>query len=382
MTLLSPGRFLTHLVATMIGLCTLVLVVNTIADPYRLLHTPPIQGWTNAKPDSFKNSREFKAIQIRWLEAERVVLGNSRADIGIKPTTPVFAGESTAFNLALPAADMTEHLNSFKLALQSQPGIDRVLLGVDLVAFRPRADTSKDQDTAGPADEGKRSAAWLLLENLMSSSTLASSVKTIIYSVTGRTVRESYDEHGHLNRINPPGMSTALAFESHLRDVYLGGWYRDLRLSEAQLAALAELASICRERHIDLRVFISPVHAAQWEAIRNSGLEHTLEEWKRRLVKITPVWDFSGYNEVSGEPLAQRMSHYLDSSHYLPHVGDMILRRLYEKSPSDLAEGFGQLMTAENVEAQIERFRVERERWARSRPDEVRQYEAWARSSQ
>jgi hypothetical protein len=147
---------------------------------------------------------------------------------------------------------------------------------------------------------------------------------------------------------------------------------------------------LCRETQptsaetggVNLQIFISPTHAAQWEAMRNSALYPTFDEWKRRLVEITPVWDFSGYNEVSGEPLVQVMRFYLESSHYLPNVGDMILRRIYAESTEDPPTGFGQYMTRENVATLIERFHIERERWAASRPDEVRQYETWARSSE
>jgi hypothetical protein len=173
-------------------------------------------------------------------------------------------------------------------------------------------------------------------------------------------------------------MSAQRAFETHLRTVYLGGWYRDVRLGEEQFAALEELAELCRQRGIDLQVFISPVHAAQWEAALNSGLLPTLEAWKRRLVRITPVWDFSGYNDITGEPLAADMRHYLESSHYRPHVGEMVIRRIYEEPQLQLSGNFGHRTTVENIEAQLERFRHEREQWARARPQEARLYERWA----
>ncbi|GFZ91240.1 hypothetical protein [Okeania sp. KiyG1] len=73
---------------------------------------------------------------------------------------------------------------------------------------------------------------------------------------------------------------------------------------------------MCQENNIKLILFISPSHATQWEAIRATGEWSTFEEWKREVVKITPVFDFSGYNTITTEPIHNDMENYRDNSHY------------------------------------------------------------------
>lgn len=376
--MIAPRRFLVIWSAVLLACGLMVGLINLAIDPYLLVRTPPVDGWSDIKADSFRNAREFKAIQVRTLAPERIILGNSRADAGLRADHPLFAANRMGFNLALPSADMPEYLAYFKMALATQPRIDRVLLGVDLVAFRAGSASAAKAGADDPSDFAAANPALLVAGQLLSSSTLFSSLRTVVYSRLDRQPNSRYDPQGNLHRENPPGVSTAEATQQHLRSVYIGGWYQPgLRLGDEHFAALAELAQICRERQIDLQVFISPVHAAQWEMMRLHGLVPLLDTFKRRLVQITPVWDFSGYNTITAEPFGPDMRHYLESAHYRPEVGDLVMRRIYQGHGAAVPADFGHRLTVDNVEQHIERFRRERARWAATHPEEIRLYERW-----
>ncbi|MGK7936871.1 MAG: hypothetical protein AB4206_13905 [Xenococcaceae cyanobacterium] len=42
----------------------------------------------------------------------------------------------------------------------------------------------------------------------------------------------------------------------------------------------------CEQHNIEVKVFISPSHATQYEAINVAGLWSTFEQWKREVINI------------------------------------------------------------------------------------------------
>lgn len=142
---------------------------------------------------------------------------------------------------------------------------------------------------------------------------------------------------------------------------------------------------------IDLRLFISPAHARQWETLAVSGLWSKWEEWKRRLTVMNeveaaragkspfPIWDFSGYNSISTEAVPALndvniiMRYYIDSSHYTAAAGNLVLDRLFDyHSPErTLPADFGVRITPANIEAHLARIRDERERYRRTHAADV-----------
>lgn len=113
-----------------------------------------------------------------------------------------------------------------------------------------------------------------------------------------------------------------------------------------------------------MKIFISPSHAAQMEAIRIVGLWQEFEQWKRELSKMAPVWDFSGYNSITSEPVSNGMKNYLDSSHYRKNVGDLVINCLFSYQEEKVPADFGTLITPANVEAHLTKIRADREVWA------------------
>ena len=88
------------------------------------------------------------------------------------------------------------------------------------------------------------------------------------------------------------------------------------------------------------------------------------ENWKREIVAITPVWDFSGYNSITTEPVAKGMKNYLDSSHYSSEVGNLILNRLFNYQEETVTADFGILITQENIQSHLDLILVEQTSWS------------------
>jgi len=163
---------------------------------------------------------------------------------------------------------------------------------------------------------------------------------------------------------------------------------------------LERIIEIARRDNIDLRLFISPSHAYEWEALRAAGLWPTFEEWKRRLVRLlaqdarrypgaSPIalWDFSGYDTIDSEPIPApgdvqtRMRWYWEASHFTVATGALILDRVFADSPASPFAGpadFGVRITESNIEEHLKQVRADRERYRQTHGAEVAEIQAIA----
>ncbi|MFB2936418.1 hypothetical protein ACE1B6_14300 [Aerosakkonemataceae cyanobacterium BLCC-F154] len=139
--------------------------------------------------------------------------------------------------------------------------------------------------------------------------------------------------------------------------------YKDYNLSEEELAAFQAIVDTCKKRNIKLKVFIAPVHAAQLELINRAGIWSEFENWKREIVKITPVWDFASYSNLTTEPIGDRMNHFVDSVHYRDQVADLIMQRIYNYQPEKVPANFGKLISPKNIEPHLKVVREQRLNW-------------------
>ncbi len=372
----DPYRKFSNVLASFILVNAAVVVgVNALVDPYHLAGTQVLANLTELKPDSSKDTRTFKAVQVMRIRPKTIFLGTSRADIGLNPEHPALV--QPAYNLAIPAGDMYEAMRYFEHALANQPDLKQVIIGVDMVAFGVKEDGNGEQ-LAPELENTLKQTDYLpkLPPFLFSTDAFKSSVATLATNLSRSTPKDYYLSNGRLIRHNPTDRSTQDVFELHLKTAYFQHWYYDYQTSQKQLSYLQAIVDTCQQKGIDLKVFISPAHVTQWEAIHAAGLWPAFEDWKRQVVKITPVWDFSGYNSITAEPISDDMQNYLESSHYLPHIGDLVLNRVlgYE---ADIPDDFGTLVTTDTIGSHLATIRAERQAWARQNLEMVQLVEQW-----
>ncbi|MGB3511097.1 MAG: hypothetical protein WBA93_18055, partial [Microcoleaceae cyanobacterium] len=148
--------------------------------------------------------------------------------------------------------------------------------------------------------------------------------------------------------------------------------FNEYRFSNTSLSDFKRIVEICKEKNIEVKIFISPVHVIHWEVLYESGIWSIFENWKREIVKITPIWDFSNYNSITTEDISEEMENYWDSHHYSKEVGDLILNRLLSYQQESVPDDFGILMTPENVESHLVQIRNQRKLWVKGNPELVK----------
>jgi hypothetical protein len=248
-------------------------------------------------------------------------------------------------------------------AIANQDQLKKVILGIDFFMFNQNL---KNQATFSEKRLEKHTIIVSdLINSLFSIDAVDASQKTIAASGKVPDLKDGYGDNGFRPNRNMNDDKTKWRVKQSL-GVYFS-FHNNYELSQNFLDDLRKIVELCQKNNIELIVFISPSHAVQWEAVRTTKRWDVLENWKREIVKITPVWDFSGYNSITTEAIQDRMDNYVDDSHYKPSIGDRILGRVMGKN--DSTQDFGVLITPENIEQELQKTRTNRENWAKSNPD-------------
>ena len=340
---------------------------NIFVDPYGIWPAPRVHQWNWSKPKQNLHQRLFRAADIAYRQPTTVILGSSRVIYSLSPQHPALSKYQPAYNSGLSSANMYEELRYFQHALYHQPDLKLVIIGLDFFSFnryiKNRPDFSESR-LARPfllsSDSLVTTLSWSVL--LDSRETLKRNQATPDVQLFSRDGFGQYPEE--LKETQSSGYRLK-AFEhsitSHFRSPEVLGTYQ---ISEFQLANFQKIVDICRKQNIELRLFISPTHVADLEAIYAAGLWPEFENWKRRLVEIAPIWDFSGYTSINSEKISDQMLNYWDSHHYRRRVGDKILNTILDSSQSSQSTNWPITpLTQRNIEQRLQETREVQNSW-------------------
>ena len=337
---------------------------NFIMDPYGVMNTPKIHRLNKLKPTKENHTRLFKAVEVIRLKPQHIILGTSRANLGLDPRHPAFSneGSETSYNLGLQDANVYEILRYFEHAIANQSQVKNIAIGMDYLSFnehsKPKA--GFDETMLGM----QKISGRVIVNLLLSLDALSASQKTLAENVLKGRHNSEFVNGMRVLHIDKLPWTMGYFTNGFTR---LSNVYTDYQLSQKRLNDLETIVRICRENNINLKLFISPIHATQLEAIRAAGGWDTFEQWKREVAKIAPFWDFSGYNSLTTEAIATQMTYYQDSSHYRPEVGNLVLNRIFNYQLDRVPDDFGVLVTPETIESHLQQLRVDREVWASDR---------------
>lgn len=427
--------YLKQFTVCLIGTLASVLAFNFIVDPFGIYNVISIKGFNSPKVEIEKNEKLAKALLVNKVQPRSIILGSSRAEFGIDPAyarwpyTPVY-------NLALAGAD-TYLMKRYLQHAYAMNKLKEIVIGLDFFSFNIRRQQAKDfqEENLAVDSQGRLNPGFkwkILLKSLFTLSATKSSINTIWetnhfvgqiidpltglrkFSYRGRVIdlkerRARYDElkkkMGKDFKPEKAGARPHASFvrneNTYIRYVYFSGPQREYIFSDAttgqsSLNDLQEIIRFCGKERIKLFLFVSPAHARQMEAIRAIGLWPVFEQWKRELVKLVAdesgagdetisLWDFSGYNSITIEdvPEADLMKGYLDSAHYQPDVGDMILDRMFQHSSDRLNKhsDFGRRLTMGNIESVLAMIRGEQKRYHQLHARDVLEVEEIARKA-
>ncbi len=255
-------------------------LVIVAVDPYDFF------GVSRLVPDADKQEISFrlhyplwKLLHYRNDPLPNILLGDSRM-MGIAPDSVAAATGEPWANLAYGGASLEEILRSFRFAAE-RAELRRVCIGVNFNLYS--ATNAKDRISEVEA---------ILANPLLYFSDIN------VLDATGKLLQRRL--LGKKIEVGRPPMS-ADDFWRHQIESTTRIYYDNYRYPEDYRRRLAEVASYCRERGIDLRLVIFPGHADLQAQVGRYGLEKEYERFKRDLAALAPVYDFDFVNDLTSD---------------------------------------------------------------------------------
>jgi hypothetical protein len=390
------SAYLKLFATTVFSVVFIVCSINLLIDPYRLFSLFERAGVNRIKPYAYNEEGLSKAILAGKFQAKAIILGNSRAQVGLDPTHPRWP-VTPVMNLAVPGAGIDSSLAYLRQATAaSRPEI--VVLGVDFADFLSPAEKLT---TSGPEKpEQKDSSQYqnyafstypdgsvnpyyqtTLLKRLIvkvaSLDALWHSLGTLYYQ------HQAYSKDVTEQGFNPMRDYIPIVKSEGYNSVFRQRDYENLRRyakSSKQVFepnhhwphefdVFKQIAEFCHAQHIQLIVIIYPYHAHLLETINLTGLWPVFESWKRGLIEILAkindqsiqLWDFSGYHSYATEAVPEPRDEigivkwYWEAGHFKKELGDLMLERIFvtDRNGGVFSGDFGILLTKDNVDAKL-----------------------------
>jgi hypothetical protein len=383
-----------------------IAAVNAHLDPYGLSAAGRGGAYEGVAGAERSGSFWQKALAVRDARPRSVILGTSRADGGIDTRHPGFsAQDAPVFNLALGGLSV-DQMRLLLIHAHAISPVRKAVIGLDLEAFLGGGRT--DFDPAGLEGNPETEPYSLVrLRLALSRETLSASLARWAALMSAEPVagaaRERSDPQPRrvsdelIRQFGQRGLSAVTEFNNFYSrlPVLFPRWLPATRWSDdprraATMTAFRDLLGYARQEGIELRMFISPVHARYLEWYRQVGWWPLFEAWKRSLVAAIddesranpgrpafPLWDFGGFHALATEPvpkmgdLSTRMRWYLESSHYSPELGDLVLDRVLG-APGAGASPLPDLrIDAATIDRHLSMLRSQAEEYRYTHPGEV-----------
>lgn len=411
--------YLTLIFLAMAGMAA----INIVVDPFWRFDLISIPGFNAQKVEFASNLRMAKPGVVCRLQPITVVMGTSRAEVGINPTHPALRDvPGPVYNLSLSGAGLNELDMTLRHAVHASPGLKRVLLGLDFFLFNANRNAvvfgtevlNFDQQRLLllPNDHCWRSFLYDI-DALLGPKGLIFSFKTITGQIPEPTSRPqvnrwlaNFDRNGFRNnfyiiqKILIPERGYRQEFADTQERYYAKRIWRSPPEERFCFVAggqpntfdtLRSMIRFTRASGIDLRIFFNPVHARLLIALREAGLWPLYEDWKRGVVDVLaaesaasgkpqyPLWDFSGFNSITTEPVPPAgdtktiMRGFWEPSHYKEQIGDLMLDRMldYREPTKVVPEDFGKMLTSATIDSWIKQTRIGMREYMRTEPAEA-----------
>lgn len=415
--LVPAGQYLRIFLVTAASVFLGVSATNLAVDPYRFFRVSSWQGFNRVKPYASHEERLGKAYLAEWIRAKGLILGNSRAEVGLDPAHPAWPVKPV-LNLAVAGTALAQSAAYLRHASEFEKP-DLVILGVDFMDFRiatgerlPATEepasalraTAGDYDLAiYPDGQENHSYTWNKWKNrFLKTGSLDAfwhSLGTVFYqnypyaedlTELGFNPLRDYQaivrREGYHATFRQKDIANSRIYGQGAKEVFLSG-----RRSSPVFDRFRDIVQFCDARGIRLVVVIYPYHAHLLEIFRSADLWPKFEDWKRQLLAIVEsaggetatLWDFSGYTRFSTESVPGEreknrvVQWYWEAGHFKKELGDLILTRIFGADSAGASEtrDFGRRLTSENIEDHLADMRRAQARYRSAHPLEVAELE-------
>lgn len=131
---MKERRFVYGFLGTVLAGTALAVLANVLVDPFYRFDLVTAAGVNAQRYEFSSNIRMGKAGAICARKPAIVILGSSRAEVGLNPRAPAFRG-ATVYNLARPGTGIGEMLDTFRHAVHASPELSQAVIALDFFMF-------------------------------------------------------------------------------------------------------------------------------------------------------------------------------------------------------------------------------------------------------
>ena len=388
-------KYTINLLVSLAVVLLLIAGINWFVNPFDIFYSAEIEGFNKYKPALGRYARLSKTYQVRKLKPDYIFLGSSRA-LAV-PAGYLVPDQMNGFNLALASGSTYEQVRMFQHA-HAVNKLKRVVIGID---ERLQSDVQQEfsEERLAVTPDGAAKVGWSrddmqdITAGLISFDALQASLKTIKKQphvkieeyLRQDKVKRVFNAGGHRQMFWNMEASILHLFKGAGSDsCYQHGDKDENDDTKARYYFQAMLERAYTD-NIDFYVFFSPVHARIYETWCIGGMWGQIENTKRDIVAMVeeiakrfdkkpfPVWDFSGYNSVTTEPVPEKgdrkslMLGYWEGSHYSRVTAEYVLERMFGGNAA-VPDDFGVLLTGENIDEHLRNIYQQHVEYAASNP--------------
>ena len=324
------------------------IVFNFIINPYNIFNTLNIKGLNQVKNNTI-NTEMSKFYALKRLEIDTLITGTSRSE-HLNPTFIQKFTKDKVYNLSMPGSGIKLQKENIEYFVKHK-NIKRVILGLDFFAFNP-ANNSKDKH---PRYDDKYISDYQ--DSLLSIRTLRKSIKTLKDNLKNKKSTLHYENgYRHNEDISLKIKNGGIVYikERFKKQVTMistqkvhfnNEEFKNPSSINKALADLNAIVNLCKDKDIELIMFISPLYVKITELIYKRGYGFSYEYWKKELAKYGDIYDFSSYNKVT-----KKISNYIDGSHYQEHIAKLIVEKLLQNDSKKESSDFGIILNMKNID--------------------------------
>jgi hypothetical protein len=386
------GRFLLWSgVLTGAGALACVALV-ALVDPYRLVGLVDRPGFNHHKPQPERYQKQIKLAGARAARADLLIVGNSRAEIGLDPDyPPLAAGSLRPYNLALAGTRIQVAREQLEQLHRTGQHPRHLIVGAEFLDAL--ADPATPLPPAPPTVHPGAAAelAWRF-DALFSLDALGDALKTVRQQKAENAPTMTARGFNPLREYRQLARDEGYYALFQQRAADYGKRFAKLPPSLAGTSGspseIAQLRAVVEHGAADgarVDVVIYPFHAQIMVLLESAGMAPVFDAWRTALarevdaaraahpgVRIT-LWDFSGYAPYQCEPIpakGDRKSEtrwYWEAGHFKAALGELMLARMLDQPAA--GEPFGLPLTPANLELNRERLVRERAACLAAAPD-------------
>ncbi len=326
----------------MLAMAAVLIVCGALAN--YLLNPYGVWSTTLVDPVFRKPKDEHVALPyaIRRADLSTLLVGTSRVVFGMRIDSLAANG---FVNAGIRAASLRESCAIVTSAL-ANPHLKRIVWELDFFQFNRR------WDPANPEFDRRMSGGLgpLVGDALLSRAALDNGIADLKRMLRGRarlpdTARTEvpwppevicHEYAAQLGRglVRTPAPAIVRQISVNMPN------YQNYRFSESFWELFRTTVGSAERRGVEVILFVPPMSEYELEVIRRAGNWDEFDRWKRRLVTVGPVSDFSGYNR-----LARADDYYNDVMHHKTPIGESLLRILL-RMPAPACYGIGEDLRA------------------------------------